>query len=72
MPLKIIIIALSVLGSLLYWTISFMVLYHLTRFGVGLQPKRFAAAFLMGSVILFATFVIVLAMLFSNPPLNLW
>ena len=33
-----------------YWAIAFVVLYHLTRFGVGTQPKRFAGIFMLGSV----------------------
>ncbi len=37
---------------LVFWTVSFVVLYHLTRFGVGVVPKRFAALFLTGSVLL--------------------
>jgi hypothetical protein len=38
---------------LVYWTVVFIILYHLTRFGVGVQPKKFAAVFLIGTVILF-------------------
>lgn len=37
----------------LYWIFNFVTLYHLTRFGIGTQPKAFAAIFLMGSVALF-------------------
>ena len=38
---------------LLYWVVVFITLYHLTRFGIGVQPKRFAAIFLLGAVVLF-------------------
>jgi len=37
---------------LLYWGATFIILYHLTRFGIGVQPKKFSAIFLFGSVIL--------------------
>ena len=37
---------------LVYWTGTFVILYHLIRFGVGSQPKKIAAAFLTGSLIL--------------------
>ena len=36
-----------------YWVVVFIILYHLTRFGIGTKPKKFAAIFLLGSVILF-------------------
>ncbi len=34
-----------------YWIFAFIILYHLTRFGIGTQPKKFAAIFLGGSLI---------------------
>jgi hypothetical protein len=37
----------------LYWIFNFIILYHLARFGVGTQPKTFAAVFLLGSIALF-------------------
>jgi hypothetical protein len=37
---------------LLYWSGTFVVLYHLIRFGIGSQPKRIAVVFLSGSLIL--------------------
>lgn len=43
---------LAGLAFLVYWGTVFIILYHLTRFGIGTQPKKFAAAFLFGSVIL--------------------
>lgn len=50
--LEIIFDILVALVFLIYWGATFIILYHLTRFGVGVQPKRFAAIFLFGSVIL--------------------
>lgn len=41
-----------------FWTLVFIILYHLTRFGVGVQPKRFAAVFLFGAIIIFAVALI--------------
>ncbi len=41
-----------------FWVVSFFILYHLTRFGVGLLPKRLAALFLTGAVVLFCTSLI--------------
>jgi hypothetical protein len=37
---------------LLYWTGTFVILYHLIRFGIGNQPKKIAIAFLAGSLLL--------------------
>lgn len=37
---------------LVYWTGTFIILYHLIRFGIGNQPKRIAIVFLGGSLIL--------------------
>lgn len=39
-------------GLLLFWTMAFLVLYHLIRFGVSGQPKKIAATFLAGSLVL--------------------
>ena len=41
-----------------YWGVTFFTLYHLTRFGIGVQPKKFAALFLMGSIVFSATAII--------------
>ena len=46
---------------LIFWGAVFVIFYHLTRFGVGTQPKRFAAVFFIGSVILFGASVILFA-----------
>lgn len=37
---------------LLYWTGTFVILYHLIRFGIGNQPKKIAIIFLAGSLLL--------------------
>jgi len=42
---------------LIYWVVVFITLYHLTRFGIGTQPKRLAAIFLLGAVLLFCVSV---------------
>ena len=41
------------LGMFFFWLFAFIILYHLLRFGVGTQPKKFALIFLFGSVALF-------------------
>jgi hypothetical protein len=51
-------IAINILMFLLstaYWIAVFTILYHLTRFGVGVQPKRLAAGFLVGALIIFSS-----------------
>lgn len=53
---------------LIYWGVAFVILYHLTRFGIGVQPKKFAAAFLFGSVVLSGA-AIILFMNFDISPL---
>lgn len=57
---------LAALLFLIYWGVTFIILYHLTRFGIGVQPKRFAAIFLFGSVVLSAITII----LFMSIDLN--
>jgi hypothetical protein len=58
MALGVIFNILLIILFLFYWTVVFMILYHLSRFGVGVQPKKFAAAFLVGTVILFTACII--------------
>jgi hypothetical protein len=49
-----IILALLILLTLaVYWITSFIIFYHLIRFGVGTQPKMIAFLFLLGSIALF-------------------
>jgi hypothetical protein len=60
-PLQIIIALLVGLTILIYWGMVFVIFYHLTRFGIGTQPKRFAAIFLLGSVLIFGVFILAFA-----------
>ncbi|MBX4181681.1 hypothetical protein KW807_02345 [Candidatus Parcubacteria bacterium] len=67
-------VAFNILIGLIYlafWGVAFLILYHLTRFGVGVQPKRLAAAFFLGAIILFGTSLILFANL-DLSPLKLW
>ncbi len=41
-----------------FWLVAFVILYHLSRFGVGTLPKKLAALFLVGSLTLFTVSVI--------------
>ncbi|OHA96033.1 MAG: hypothetical protein A3C62_02715 [Candidatus Zambryskibacteria bacterium RIFCSPHIGHO2_02_FULL_39_16] len=50
---RFILIAILFLTVFGYSIFNFMVVYHLTRFGIGVQPKRFAAIFFLGSIFLF-------------------
>jgi len=45
-------LALLLFCAFMYWIFNFVIIYHLTRFGVGVQPKRFAVIFFLGSVFL--------------------
>ena len=65
--LAIIFNTLAIVVFLVYWGVAFIILYHLTRFGIGVQPKKFAAIFLFGSVVLSGTAII----LFMNLDTNL-
>jgi hypothetical protein len=58
--------AVILLALFVYWIFNFLILYHLTRFGIGTQPKRFAAIFLLGSVTLF----IISSLLFASVDIN--
>ncbi|MDB5266189.1 MAG: hypothetical protein JWN89_4 [Parcubacteria group bacterium] len=49
---------LAVVVYFLFWSEVFIILYHLTRFGIGTQPKRYAAVFFLGSIILFLVSVV--------------
>lgn len=41
-----------------FWLVAFVILYHLSRFGVGTLPKKLAALFLVGGLVLFTVSVI--------------
>ncbi|PJA32734.1 MAG: hypothetical protein CO185_01940 [Candidatus Zambryskibacteria bacterium CG_4_9_14_3_um_filter_42_15] len=51
-PLEIIFNIVVIGISFVYWVIAFIIVYHLNRFGIGVQPKKFAAIFLFGSLVL--------------------
>lgn len=53
-PAGLIINLVVALALFVFWVVSFIILYHLSRFGVGVQPKRFAGIFLVGAIILFS------------------
>lgn len=59
--LEMIFIALVFISLILYWIFNFVILYHLERFGVGTQPKKMAAVFLFGAVVLFFSCTILFA-----------
>ena len=52
---------------LAYWTASFLILYHLIRFGVSGQPKKIAIVFLAGSIVLSMVAVLLYAQASSLP-----
>lgn len=59
MPFLEIIFNVLVIGLfVVYWAVAFIIIYHLTRFGVGVQPKRFAAIFMLGSLVLSAIAIV--------------
>lgn len=41
------------LAFLVFWVQAFLIMYHLTRFGIGPRPKFMALLFFIGSIILF-------------------
>lgn len=47
-----VIISLTFLFLIGYWTGIFLLSYHLIRFGIGTQPRRVAFAMILGSVLL--------------------
>jgi len=59
--------AIVILLPLVYWGFNFVVLYHLLRFGIGVQPKRFAALYFLGSSVLFW---IVITLFINTDPLS--
>lgn len=63
---KFVSLAVVLFFLLVYWVFNFLILYHLARFGVGVQPKKFAAIFLLGSISLFFMSVLLFADLDMN------
>lgn len=45
----VIIVTLFLLG---FWTMIFLLMYHLIRFGIGTHPRRIALLMLIGSIVL--------------------
>lgn len=43
-----------VVVSLIFWIYTFIILYHLIRFGIGRLPKQISIATLIGSLVLFS------------------
>lgn len=55
----------AILLLIVYWIHTFVILYHLIRFGVGTRPKQVALVFFAGSFILFLFLILsVLMVLF--------
>jgi hypothetical protein len=56
------VVTLVFVGFLLaYWVLAYILIYHMTRFGIGTLPKRVSAVFLLGSFLLIALVVSALA-----------
>ena len=49
----------------IYWIMSFTILYHLIRFGVGTLPKKIAIIFLAGGIVLSVVTVLFFAQMFN-------
>ncbi|OHB10805.1 MAG: hypothetical protein A3G05_01585 [Candidatus Zambryskibacteria bacterium RIFCSPLOWO2_12_FULL_45_14] len=71
LPLELIFNILITAVFVVYWVTVFVILYHLTRFGIGVQPKRFAAIFLLGAVILFFASIVTYVNMDTGPFFNL-
>ena len=69
--LEIIFNILVALMFLIYWPAAFIILYPLTRFAIVVQPKKFAAVFLFGSVMLSGAAIILFMNLDIKPLLLL-
>ena len=52
-PLEVFINVLVAVIMVGFWLVAFVIFYHLTRFGVGILPKKLAALFLIGSLAFF-------------------
>jgi len=59
--INLILLAIALLLILVYWISSFIIFYHLVRFGVGTQPKIISAVFVLGSLVLFFTSTVLFA-----------
>lgn len=47
-----ILLALLFFGFFVYWGLVFIIIYHLTRFGIGTLPKKVAVLFFFGTMLL--------------------
>ena len=45
-------IAILAVAMIIYWVMAYFLIYHLTRFGVGAEPKMISFVFLLGSILL--------------------
>lgn len=63
LPIEILFYILIGVFFIAFWITAFVILYHLTRFGVGVQPKRVAATFLLGALTLFCISIFLIARL---------
>lgn len=59
--IKPIIVVIILVLFLAFWIFNFIIIYHLTRFGVGTLPKKLSVLFLLGSVALFFSSVVFFA-----------
>lgn len=56
----------AIILIIIYWVQTFVILYHLIRFGVGTRPKQAALVFFLGSLTLFLLLILaVLIVLFT-------
>lgn len=69
--IKLVLMVALLLIFFFYWVFNFIIIYHLARFGVGTQPKRFAAVFLLGSVTLFVICILIFANIDTSGVFNL-
>jgi hypothetical protein len=59
LPLEAALNILVILFFFIFWGVVFIVLYHLSRFGIGVKPKQLAAVFFLGSMVLFSISAII-------------
>ncbi len=69
--IKLILAVALLLVFFAYWIFNFIIIYHLNRFGIGTQPKRFAVVFLLGSIALFFVCILIFANVDTTNLLNL-
>jgi hypothetical protein len=65
-PFEIIVNIVFAVIFMIYWGMVFVILYHLTRFGIGTLPKRLSVVFLFGALVFSGAAVI----LFTTIDLN--